>query len=92
MLWNKWRLVKGKELYDLAADPGQQEDVAAEHPDVVKRMRDHYDNWWAGVEPELQTSVRSASAPTRRTRCGCRRSTGPTSIATTCTTCGAAGM
>ena len=35
VLWNKWRLVKDKELYDLATDPGQDKDVAAEHPDVV---------------------------------------------------------
>ena len=28
-MWNKWRLVKGKELYDLKTDPGQKNDVAA---------------------------------------------------------------
>jgi arylsulfatase A-like enzyme len=54
VLWNKWRLVKDSELYDIASDPGQKTDVAAEHPDVVKKMRDHYNAWWAGVEPNLQ--------------------------------------
>ncbi|HUT14474.1 MAG TPA: arylsulfatase [Thermoguttaceae bacterium] len=53
VLWNRWRLVKGEELYDVKADPGQENDVAAAHPDVVKRMRDHYEKWWAGVEPTL---------------------------------------
>ena len=53
VLWNKWRLVKDTELYDVATDPGQKKDVAAEHPDVVKRMQDHYDAWWAGVEPNV---------------------------------------
>jgi arylsulfatase len=53
VLWNKWRLVKGKELYDLRTDPGQQKDVSAEHPDVLARMRAHYEKWWAGVEPRL---------------------------------------
>ncbi|HEX4146382.1 MAG TPA: arylsulfatase [Pirellulales bacterium] len=54
VLWNKWRLVHDKELYDVASDPGQAKDVAAEHPDVVEQMRDHYNAWWAGVEPNLQ--------------------------------------
>ena len=54
VLWNKWRLVKDKELYDIASDPAQAKDVAAAHPDIVKRMQDHYNAWWAGVEPNLQ--------------------------------------
>jgi arylsulfatase len=51
VMWNKWRLVKGKELYDIAADPGQKKDVAEKHPDIVQAMRDHYEHWWAEVEP-----------------------------------------
>jgi len=51
VMWRKWRLVKGEELYDIAADPGQQRSVADRHPDVVKAMRDHYERWWAEVEP-----------------------------------------
>ena len=53
VMWNKWRPVAGKELYDLRSDPGQKTNVAAEHPDVLKRMRDHYEKWWAGVAPHL---------------------------------------
>jgi arylsulfatase len=53
VMWQKWRLVKGKELYDLRRDPGQKTDVAAEHPDVLQKMRDHYEKWWAGVAPRL---------------------------------------
>jgi arylsulfatase len=54
---NRWRLVKGKELYDVRADRAQKEDVAAKHPDVVKRMRDHYEQWWAGVESAVNEFV-----------------------------------
>jgi arylsulfatase len=54
VLWRKWRLVKGTELYDLTTDAGQKSDVAAMHGDVVKRMRDHYESWWAGIEPTLE--------------------------------------
>src|SRR5262249_878986 len=53
VMWNKWRLVQGKELYDLKTDPGQARDVAAQHPDIVNQMRDHYEQWWAGVAPTL---------------------------------------
>jgi len=53
VLWKRWRLVADKELYDLDSDPGQQKEVSAQHPDVVARMRAHYESWWAGVAPRL---------------------------------------
>jgi arylsulfatase A-like enzyme len=53
VMWRKWRLVRGKELYDVGADPGQQKDIAAGHGDVVQKMRDHYERWWAGVQAAL---------------------------------------
>jgi len=53
VLWNKWRLVHDKELYDLKTDPGQAKDVAAHHPEVLKKMQDYYAQWWAGVAPTL---------------------------------------
>ncbi len=53
VLWNQWRLVAGKELYDVSRDPGQRTDVARKHPSVVARMRAHYWRWWAGIEPGL---------------------------------------
>ncbi len=34
------------ELYDLASDPGEQRDVAAEHPDLVNPMRAHVKEWY----------------------------------------------
>ncbi|MHC4639682.1 MAG: hypothetical protein ACYTBV_19620, partial [Planctomycetota bacterium] len=51
VLWKKWRYVKGKELYNIADDPGQKSNIAQKHPDIVKAMRDHYERWWAEVEP-----------------------------------------
>lgn len=44
-MWNRWRLVHGQELYNVEADPGQEHDVAAEHPEVVRKMRAHYQAW-----------------------------------------------
>ena len=57
VIWGKWRLVKGEELYDVEADRAQKTNVADKHPDVVKAMRDHYEAWWKGVEPMLNDFV-----------------------------------
>ena len=43
----------GWELYDVAADPGESQDVAAAHPDIVRRLAEFYDRWWAGVQGDL---------------------------------------
>jgi arylsulfatase len=53
VLLDKWRLVRDAELYDIATDPAQAYDVAAEHPDIVQKMRDHYNRWWADIEPTV---------------------------------------
>lgn len=56
----RWHLVSDSKenvkrwaLYDLQIDPGEQTDVAAAHPDVVKMMDAEYDKWWAEVMPML---------------------------------------
>jgi arylsulfatase A-like enzyme len=54
VIWGKWRLVNGTELYDIHADPAQERDVAAASPDVLARMRAHYEKWWAPIEPTLR--------------------------------------
>jgi arylsulfatase len=51
VIWGKWRLVKGEELYDVEADRAQKTNLADKHPEVVKAMRDHYEAWWKAVEP-----------------------------------------
>lgn len=48
---NRWRLVNNEELYDIVADPGQQTNVAARHPDVVEALRKDFDRYWARVTP-----------------------------------------
>ena len=45
----RWKLVNGKELYDMAADPGEKASVAAQHPDVVAKMRKGYEEWFTDV-------------------------------------------
>lgn len=53
VLWKNWRLLENRELYDIPNDPHQDKDVAAEHPEVVEKMRAHLDNWWEEVKDEV---------------------------------------
>ena len=53
----EWRLVNGSQLFEIKKDPGQTKDVAADHPQQVKKMKTFYDGWWAELEPTfLQTT------------------------------------
>lgn len=42
----QWRLINGKELYDIKKDPSQKEDIAECYPEIVKNMRKEYNKWW----------------------------------------------
>lgn len=46
VLNNEWRLIDGKELYDIDADPGQKHDISEQHPKIVEKLRQEYDSWW----------------------------------------------
>ena len=49
-----WRLVNGTELYDTSNDPGQEKDIAGEHPEKVKEMQDFYDQWWTSIDGDIR--------------------------------------
>lgn len=44
----------GWELYDLRNDPGEQTDLAARSPEVVKELSAAYDRWWQEILPCLE--------------------------------------
>jgi arylsulfatase A len=44
----RYKLVEGA-LYDLEADPGEERDIAAEHPEIVDRLRRRFLAWFADV-------------------------------------------
>lgn len=46
---DRYKLVNGKELYDLQSDPAEKTDIAAQNPDMVKKLRADYDAWFADV-------------------------------------------
>lgn len=43
---DRWRLINGKELYDITVDGGQRNDISAQYPDTVAVMRKAYAKWW----------------------------------------------
>lgn len=51
VMTSRWRLINGKELYDIKADPGQRKNVAAANSETVRRLQDFYDAWWAELQP-----------------------------------------
>ena len=53
VLWQRWRLVQDKELYDLATDPGQTNNLISQRPDMAAKMRARYEAWWAKVAPQV---------------------------------------
>ena len=63
---SRYSLVRGKqhwELFDLKNDPGQDNDVAAGHADVVRKLSAAYDQWWQDVLPHLENEQAYKTAP-----------------------------
>ena len=45
----RWKLVNGRELYDLESDPAEARDVAAQHPELVTKLVIAYEEWFRDV-------------------------------------------
>jgi len=67
VVWNEWRLVHGQELYNVAVDRGQATDLATQRPEIVERLRAHYEKWWAGLGSKaaefVPTTIGSKTQP-----------------------------
>ena len=48
----RFNLVNGAELYDLASDPGEQDNVAGRFPDQARELRAAYEKWFAEAAAE----------------------------------------
>ena len=57
VMTEQWRLVNGKELFAIANDPGQKQDVAQDHPDVVEQLRAEYERWYEHVGERFEDFV-----------------------------------
>ncbi|NNM30594.1 MAG: arylsulfatase [Akkermansiaceae bacterium] len=49
VMTDRWRLVNRDELYDVAADPGQKRNVAADHPEVVQGLAAWYERYYGSL-------------------------------------------
>ena len=58
VMTDRWRLVNGKQLFDLDADYGQKTNVAADYPEVVKQLSGSYDKWWISIGTRFKDYVR----------------------------------
>ena len=54
VMTSDWRLINGKELYDIKKDVGQKNDVAKDHPEVVARLVKFYEDWWTELTPTFK--------------------------------------
>ncbi|QVY66067.1 arylsulfatase [Polaribacter sp. Q13] len=50
---DEWRLIDGKELYNISGDVGQKQDIAAKHPTKVAEMRQAYERWWKHISDDF---------------------------------------
>jgi len=58
-----WRLIDGKELYDIATDPGQNVNVAAKHPKIVEELKASYESYWQDVTAETEGWLKTLGRP-----------------------------
>ncbi len=58
VMTERWRLINGKELYDISADPDQENDIASEYPKALEKLRQDYEDWWADISPSFADESR----------------------------------
>ncbi len=46
VMTQQWRLIDGEELYDIRKDPGQNNNIAPQYPNVVAKLRRIYEQHW----------------------------------------------
>ncbi|MFC2090517.1 arylsulfatase [Bacteroidota bacterium] len=52
VMTDKWRLVNGKELYELDSDPKQATDISEQNPEKYKELVEQYNKFWNDVSQE----------------------------------------
>lgn len=54
VLSTDWRLIRGRELYNIKQDPEQRNDVADRYPHILIQMREQFESWWEEIAPLLE--------------------------------------
>lgn len=58
VMTQQYRLINGKELYDMKTDPGQEKDISSANPQIVQKLREQYNQWWKDISVEFDKYVR----------------------------------
>ena len=58
VMFHKWRLINGKELYNLKTDPEESDDISKDNPEIVQKLRACYEKWWADLSPGFSDTPR----------------------------------
>ena len=53
-LTERWRLVEGRELYDIVADPAQRENVIEQNPKIAQRLERLHREWFDSVKDGMK--------------------------------------
>jgi arylsulfatase A-like enzyme len=53
VITREYRLINGRELYNIKKDPEQRFDISEANPKTVEYMRGLHEKWWSGVSPYL---------------------------------------
>jgi len=53
VMTQRWRLINGKELYDIQADPVQKNDIADANLETIEKLRRSYERWWADLSKDF---------------------------------------
>ena len=58
-----WRMIDGKELYDIATDPGQNRNVATQCPKILDELKASYESYWQDVTTESEGWLKTLGRP-----------------------------
>jgi len=54
IMTSRWHLIRGEELYDMDNDPGQTTNVSDQYPEIVKKLRQAYEDWWEDISVDFE--------------------------------------
>ena len=57
VMTDRWRLVDNTELYDILEDPGQQNNIIKDHPEVALHLNEEYEKWWDDISQKYHLTT-----------------------------------
>jgi len=57
VMTDHWRFVDNTELYDIQKDPGQQNNIIGDYPEVADQLRNEYKDWWEDISQRFDETT-----------------------------------